>query len=112
MGLQARAFVFGLLHLLGVGRHPQRAAVGESRAGRLGRHARRPGVPLRERGLAQRQFGGVVVHHHQVAHTGVGGAAQAGVKHQHALACMGQGMGAGRAHHTSADDDNVVSDHG
>lgn len=107
MRMQARALVLGLLHLLGIGRDPQRAAVGESRAGRLGGHAWRPGVPLGERGLADGQLGGVVVHDHQVAHAGVGGTAQACVEHQNGLARIGQRMGTRCADDAGADDDDV-----
>jgi hypothetical protein len=78
---QALLLFLGGGHFLGVGCHPQRAAVGEL-AGRLvGRHAWAPLVPEVQGRLAQRQFGRVVVHHHEVAHARVGGAALACVDH-------------------------------
>jgi hypothetical protein len=78
---QALLLALGLGHFFVVRRDPERAA-GAVRAVFI--HARRKGAPARNRIAAQGELGRVVVHHHEVAHAGAGGAADARIEHQHA----------------------------
>ena len=103
----APGFFFGTGHLGVIGGEPEGAAIAVGTAGLVGRHARAPCVPQRDRCLAQRQLGRVVVQHHQVAHARCRGSAQAGIEHQHIQALARQHMGAGGTHNAGPDDDNV-----
>ena len=70
-------------------------------------HAGQPIAPNSQRRAGQSQLRRVVVHHHQMAHARMRGAAGAIVYHQYLQTALAQFVGAGRAHDTRADDDSL-----
>ena len=70
-------------------------------------HARQPIAPDGEGCAGQSQLRRVVVHHYQVAHARMRGAAGAVVYHQYLQPALAQFVGAGRAHNARADDDSL-----
>ncbi|EDT38099.1 hypothetical protein BamMEX5DRAFT_6127 [Burkholderia ambifaria MEX-5] len=77
------------VHLVGIGREPQRAAVAVRAAFR---HFAAQRTPQRDRVMAQREFGRVVVHRDEVPHAGAGRAAARVVDDEHAQPALREFM--------------------
>ena len=104
MRAQPLLLVVGRRHFLVVRGQPQRAA---GVPGAVCRHRAGPLPPYAKRMAAERKFGGIVVHDHQMAHARGRGTAPAVVEHQHVQPGTCQLVRAGRADDAGTDDDDV-----